>query len=256
MNEFERRFGDDPEREIDRVLRALGSAEPSAGLGERVLAALEERGAERRSVTPRFSQRWFWGLAGAAVVAAVGVLLVVVAGVQHRGAPVHVPEQAQIRSHGGQVMPPVSRVALAPKQVSPSTRGKTGTSPNIRLAVVAERPTGETDLPGVHIALPLPSAAELDQQAWADFHAASQPAPPLPPTAEERQVRLMLRRGEKHDLAQLDPSTVSAYFAQEGTAFRAFFDPPPDPQIAEQPRSLADLQKTSPKPISQGDTPK
>lgn len=69
-------------------------------------------------------------------------------------------------------------------------------------------------------------SADLDRVAAQDVHAPSFPAPPLPPTAQERQVRLMLRRGEKHDLAQLDPVRNALFAAEEQIALHDFFEPP------------------------------
>ena len=77
---------------------------------------------------------------------------------------------------------------------------------------------------------PTPQTPE-EAKALDDFQAPSQPAPPLPLTAQERVLVRMLRRGSSIELAQLAPDWLNAFSNREKADFENFFDPPPLPQL-------------------------
>ena len=55
----------------------------------------------------------------------------------------------------------------------------------------------------------------------------------------------MLRRGERHELAQLEPRQQQALAQQDRASFSRFFDPPIDPALINQPRTLAEAASAS-----------
>lgn len=235
----------DLEHAIERTLRALGDAEPAPGFTDRLKASLNQPVLVQ---TSNHRRRWLPKAPRLVLTAAClcGFLLVavllhrlpmhstghqLVVGQVHRPSKSSMPS-SQANSEG--VVVSRSTAVPAPPQ--------TTTSSTFRQPLHSVRSTSRSP---VHLELQVSSPAAAqgmeagDAQALADFQTPSFPAPLLPPTAQERAVRLMLRRGEQHDLAQLDPQHEDVLLQQEHAAFARFFEPPVDPALRDQPRSLS-----------------
>lgn len=229
---------DSPSGELDlavqRTLEALSATGPAPGFHERILRGIERTEAQSaavpRSLRPALSFGW-------RTAAALLLLLVAFAGwrqVARRRAPI-------------QPTPSLSAGAK-PRQASPSeitlpatSAGETPSSaPTPRLAVESTFPSAPIRLSVTNRARVMPAANEpaalaptatrsAEEAAMEDWHTPSFPAPAMPLTAQERMVRLMLRRGEKHDLAALDSAAELRFAQRERAAMKDFFDPPPPP---------------------------
>ncbi len=244
------------DRQIDRTLSALGAVEPSLGFENRVLRGLEERAREPGQGR---TAGGYSGVFRIATALGAALLLAILAFIAY----------APRRMHDGSLAGLPSRPALSPRisaasaensvapragdpdpAVSNTAAIRNGLRPPVPLRVVLApgRPSAAEIPVRLEIeaySAAIASARELDAQALEDFRAPSSPAPPLPLTAQERLVRLMLRRGEKHDLAQLDAAEQAAFASQEQSAFHEFFDPPADPRILHQAEAEQEPQSTS-----------
>lgn len=221
--------------QIERTLAGLSQAEPSPSFHNRLLTALDQHAAEPQRM--RLSVFAFPAKVFAMTASAAALLMLLYSGVHlsrtHK-------TQTEAHAPAAQFAPPTAPGASSSAAVlSPVTVGPPSDTPTAANNTLPKTPKFHLSR---SLELSPTSTPDLDQQALADLHAPSQPAPPLPPTSQERLVRLMLRRGEQHELAQLDPDSVTAAFAQEQASFRAFFEPSPDPSSVNQPRSLADAQ--------------
>ena len=219
-----------PDLQLDRTLQALGAAYPSTDFNARLLARLEARDPATPIRRPSFLLAF-----GAHLLAASALLLLAGLGL--------------LLAH------PHPRSSLNTSSLTAEHHSSTATQPSGQIPdQTTSSPMDVNVLPPArpqpqlfHLSLSnaraeprtassatSPTAADLDQQALADLHAPSQSAPPLPLTAQERLVGLMLRHGEQHDLAELDPERQEAFARQERSAFHEFFDPPIDPRILHQ----------------------
>ena len=175
---------------------------------------------QRREETPVFRSGSLYCLVGSAL-ALCAVLLLVVHNRYHtplQPSPIS-PTTQPSREAGNAVKPraPSSAAVASPVEVGlipPTPTAPAALRVHLELTLTNSAPPPATD-----------TSTNPDQQALADLNTPSFPAPPLPPTAQERLVRLMLRRGETHDLAQLDPTFQAAFAQQEEEDFRAFFEP-------------------------------
>jgi len=170
---------------IERVLAALRHAEPSATMERRILEAMAAREAE---VSLPFWPRWrSMATSLAAALAIAGMVIVVVAGQQHRRAP------ADTRSHS----------------TAPVVR-KT-TQPEIVLQQVAPR----------HPVRSLRHAGKVSAEPQTQV--ASFPAPPLPLTEQERLLLRLAHRGDSDTTAILNPDARAAQTAKATEQFQQFF---------------------------------
>ena len=224
------------DRQIDGVLQAFGDADPSPSFAarmERTLAAHRD-GIPPRSAAP-FGLRGsrLWSRQGLYAVAVCG-LLIVLGLLRLRTTSPRVPP----------AVPTVATVQTSPVRKPLPAAEHRGPAIRVARAVRAEKIAASTP---IHLAIgnsappstgaivatdDLPSARTLDASALEDLHTGSFPAPSMPPTSQERLVRLMLRRGEKHDLAQLDPAQATRLADTEQRMFQMFFDPDPSPELA------------------------
>lgn len=210
------------DRSLEHTLHALDEARPSAGFSDRLEAALQDRLTRVTAPPPsplQMFQPMRLGLAFGSVMF-VGMLLVVYwRSAQQPTSPTRAlatTTEAQARSAQRPLTP------MQPAAVRGAAAPLSGPSGPAGIRISSVRAVAALTL-----TLQAPPSSAADAQALADLHTTSFPAPPLPPTAQERLVRLMLRHGEKHDLAQLDPARTSDSAQRDGTAFREFFDPTP-----------------------------
>ncbi|HLI76572.1 MAG TPA: hypothetical protein VKV02_06460 [Acidobacteriaceae bacterium] len=243
---------------LDRTLRALGHANPSTGFTGRLQARL----AQPAAAPPTRPNRVFFRPLHQVFAFSVVALLCTVAILRSHTRPAIHVTVLHSRLGAGPNSPTRVEPTLAAKH-SPARRVRTPEPGNLSLGG-GIGPTGLSNSPTIAPRLPLPSldaakvpdailvpppepTSAIDAQAVADLHAPSLPAPPRPLTSQERLVALMLRQGEKHDLAELDPSQTSAFLATEQAAFQQFFEPaktltpqenasePPPPSTSPQP---------------------
>jgi len=192
---------DDPV--VDRVLRALGDLEPSAGMESRLLARLQAVEAEQASV---HSKWWRGRVAWAAIALAVVALSVV--GTRHRAVGTASRDVAVKRA-----------VAVSVPQSNAPTVAST--------AVHAEARSSTRALHAVVV-----HEAVVEQRAVPATQEASFPAPPLPLTESERLLLQLKHRGDPVQLAQLSQPERNAAEERDRQQVREFFKPAPPPPDA------------------------
>ncbi len=239
-----------PDAEIDSVLRALGTVEAAPDLSERLLAQLA-----RQAKSPVGTGRAWWQslmpIQPATALAATALLIASLLAFRlflPRALPV--PHRKAKITSSPQSPSPLASSQLTPRQ-SPqraSLSEANGSSPSGTQSRItqghlqaANQPAPQADTPRLFLQLvasarasreDLPATqAALDAQALDDLHAPSQPAPRESTTGQERLVRLMLRQGERHDLAQLEPAERAAFSQQQTREFNTFFNPPRPPLV-------------------------
>jgi hypothetical protein len=183
----------DSEQDVDRILRALGSVEASAGMQQRVMAAV----AQREEDTPGRNLTWgFAALAAAVVVAVFAVRLL------PRPSPAHPPM--------------ASRTEAVPAGTSPVTVAIDNATPIVThkrsLRAVAREP---------HRLL-----CDCDPTALAEANAPSQLAPELPMTEQEKLLRQVARHPDPVQVAELSAASREEHITAERDDFKAFFTPP------------------------------
>jgi hypothetical protein len=172
---------------IERVLAALRHAEPSATMERRILEAMAAREAE---VSLPFWPRWrSMATSLAAALAIAGMVIVVVAGQQHRRAP------ADTRSRA--TAPPVRQTNQPAGVVQ-----KASTAPR--------RPAGR-------------GSGRRPVSALPERQVASFPAPPLPLTQQEKLLLRLAHRPNPEDTAILNPAVQAAQSAKATEQFQQFF---------------------------------
>lgn len=221
-----------PDDSIDKVLQALGAAEPPSGMNTRLLATLDAARAEShraRRLRPRLSfprlptqRAATLGLAAAAVLAiSVAPLLL------HHNAATHLVPAAPA---------PVASLQLPRSQPSlAATIPATAHARSTRVSPPARSTNKE------------PPSTALD-----NLHATSFPAPPLPLTQQERLLRRIAHTGDPIELAMLDPERRAQGRLLGDQDFQAFFKPsPPPPQPSLVPDPPHDPSHDPPKSPSQ-----
>jgi hypothetical protein len=204
------------EEAIDRVLAGLRDADPPAGMERRILDRLKERETERsRSewrpiwlVTP---VSWAVGRPVACGVALAGVLAVVwtITVVRRPG---HVPVQ--------------SRVSVAPvESVHANNSEAIEKSAQVSRREPRVRSVGKMNVRKVSSGAGAGVNEDSDSLALQEFRAASQPAPPLPLTEQEKLLLRIAHRGAPEELAALNPSLRAERDAEEKAEVQRFFEP-------------------------------
>lgn len=224
---------DKDESATERVLRALDAAQPAAGFEDRLLQKLAQRPQENQHTTRRVGFAMGGVLAGAGgAVAILVVLLAVHLRPKHSDSPVPTEAVPPLASLSAPVT--AAQPKALPTMQGRATPPRPAHSPASSALIVHARleVSSSTEPAGNDGTNGIADARALDRQAMDDLRAASSPPPPLPPTAQERLVKLMLRRGEKHDLAQLDPAQSMRRTDAEQRSFQTFFDPDPSPELA------------------------
>jgi hypothetical protein len=195
---------ENPEKEIERVLAGLRDAEAPVGMERRILDAVRDRAVMGTGHgLLRWRPIWLelrrvgWGVGAVAVFAAVAMLYTM------RRAP----DTAQ--RHLVAVMPAASS-KVAVEKAQP-----------VRLAGTERREVRERPVSG-----PAQKARVVDDGdsvALSEMRAASQPAPPLALTEQEKLLLRIAHKGDPVELAMLDPVQRDARNAEEGAEFRRFF---------------------------------
>jgi hypothetical protein len=183
------------EQEVDRILRALGAVESSAGMQQRVMAVVSQR--ETDVPSRRIAWRW-------AAVGVVGFVAAIFA--------------VRLRPHPLPSRPPARASAeAAPALVRPMPLALDSLD-----SVAATRKRSlHTDAKGPH-----PLLCDCDPTALAEANAPSQPAPELPLTDQEKLLRQVARHPDPVQVAELNAATREAHMAMEKDDFEAFFTPP------------------------------
>lgn len=206
------------EQLLDRTLHALGNAQPAPGFAERLEARLAQ---EPTTTSPwlHFSLlRLALTLSVAAMLCAAILLYPHAKYARPADLAVATPKPEQhaedVSQHSDHLL----------QSTSSQLEGSDLVAQQSPLRALA--PSTPIQL---HLTTAQSSISSEDAQALADLHTPSFPAPPLELTEQERMVLLMLRHGEKHDLAELDGTQTNAAFSRRRAEFSSFFDPPPPP---------------------------
>lgn len=210
-----------PDEVIDKVLAALRDTEPPLGIERRILQALDGHAPQPhrwlgRSVWPLspagplHASSWAYGAAVAIVIA----LALLIPASRRRPSP--------LTSSGNVRVPGSSPFASPPATVSSSLPpAPTVVSPPPRRNVAARNPTSRSAASQAQ-----QPAEDADALALEELHAASQPAPPLPLTREERFLLRLAHKGDPEELAILDPNLRAKQDVEARAEFHIFFDPP------------------------------
>ncbi len=210
-----------PDEVIDKVFAALKDAEPPLGIERRILQAVEDHAPQRRrrlgrfvwpmsSAGPLHPSSWAYG----ATVAAVLVLALLIPANHRRPSPPTSSGNVRVEGHSPFASPP----AAVSSSLPPAP------------AVVSRAPPGNVaarNLTSVGPASPAqPPAGNADTLALEELHAASQPAPPLPLTPEEKLLLRIAHKGDPGELSGLDPKLHAQRDMEARAEFHNFFDPP------------------------------
>ncbi len=204
---------------LNQVLAHLDSAQPPAGLNGRLLKCLQIHAAAQARPSRLAYLVSFAGVSSKAVWA-LGLVCAFVLALAILGLPpTHTKSHAPAGRPGlvlmTQAAPPIPARA-APVQITRIPASSAAAQPKS-----ARNPVRREE--------GLPAGPE-EAQALDDLHAPSQPAPPMPLTAQERLLTRMLRKDNGQQLAQLAPEPAPIFPGGEKAAFKRFFDPPPVPQ--------------------------
>lgn len=181
-----------PDLAIDRVLHALRTTEPPAGLEQRIAARLaqasEARTPSAASPAPSPIAGLLRAVAPAKLYTAAALTLAVASAtlaiLNHRSP--------------ADTVAPARASSWAPALPQNSTVATTTTIPS------PERAAAHAPHPSAVISpSPSPSAPDLDQIALAETLAPSHPAPPMPLTAQEHLMLAASRPGQPIQLAEL-----------------------------------------------------
>jgi hypothetical protein len=200
------------EETLDRLLTGLRTAKPPAGMNQRIMAALHNQSTERTHATPD-SFRLVWLSAPVAVVVLASVVIFHTA---HR--QTHAPTQT--------AQPSAKEVpATSPSLVNAqTTRPLLYQEPKPRATMrLVSKPGSKTST----------TAQDMDALAEEEMRAASQPAPRLPLSNQEKLLLRMTHKRTPIELAALSPATRAQHDAEEQADFEKFFEPPKPPVDSE-----------------------
>jgi hypothetical protein len=206
------------EEAVEKVLAGLRNADAPGGMERRILdslEALEDRAPARSGfgwrrmvpmwlVTPRspvVTNSLVWGVA---LIGVFGLALAIPA-IRRLGNP---PALSKVNVAPVEWLPP-RKPEVAVKEVRPVPR-----RPNVR--------SGE--LANLHASRAAQEADSTESSALQEMHAASQPAPPLPLTEQERLLLRIAHRGDLEEVAVLNPVLRAARDADEKAEVQRFFE--------------------------------
>jgi hypothetical protein len=183
----------DAEETIERLLRGLRDAEPPAGIERRILRALDgmETGQASGAASPwrRPIVPWWLRPAMALSLTCAAMLIVAITNYQYRHA--------------------------APVVRSPSPGS------DVRQAAVAQKLTIVARRLDARVAVRRPHAHHVS--AGGESQQASFPAPPLPLTEQERLLLRLAHRGDRENMALLNPDVRAEQTAKDTEQFQHFF---------------------------------
>ena len=215
------------EREIDGLLKALGTRDLPPGMEQRLIRRLAGR---EESVPARRFRRPHWLWPASLITLATVAVLTLVLTLQHpRGVPPG-PGQARIEQ-------PLSSSAVT--EIAPGSTGAAS------VVARASRSAGSVQ------------RRLAPAEAAAPAQPAGFPAPPMPLTDQERLLLRIAHRGDPQQVAALDPLLQDRLNARASAEFKQFFTPPPpppplpDPSIAE--TGVPQPANTVPQPATPGD---
>lgn len=214
------------EEAIEKVLAGLRDADAPAGMERRILDSLDAL-QDQASGRSRLGWRqvlpiWLVMPGSPAVrrsvacgVALVGVfaLALAIPAIRRLG---HGPVQSKVSIAPVELMPAVNSEAVASDdgarsvQVSPPSRR----GPNVR-------PMVRVDAQKVTVGV----VDDSEALALQEFRAASQPAPPMPLTEQEKLLLRIAHQGAPEELAALSPLRRAARDEEEKAEVQRFFEP-------------------------------
>lgn len=216
------------EQEIRAALQLLNEAEPPAGMHARLNALVHARPQHRlpgrSSSSMRRTRPSLFG-----VLASLACACLLIVFLQHT-------QHTQHRQHAHDALPAGVHLLISHAQSIDAARVSSPVavpSPipaptqvfHLALTTQSAVPQAHRPEPSCAPGSSLPTQAELDAQALADTHAPSHPAPTLELTAQERQASLMMRRGERRNVASLDPAYQVLRAQQVQADFQSFLHP-------------------------------
>lgn len=196
---------------IDRVLNALRDVTPPSGMGRRILNVLEGNSSDhalsyrdRPSALQTIGRSLLLRWTTVATAAALFVAAVVVFAAKHHKQT----DTVSIASPAHQATPSVSTPSAF--TVQPIQAHHTSIPAHAKQI-------------STQIETPLQPVQEADDAQL------SHPAPPIPPTEQERLLLRYARRGNTNDLAQITNEKRADRDQKDAADFQAFFTPPEIP---------------------------
>lgn len=194
------------EEAIDKLLTGLRATEPPAGMNQRIMAGLHNQSAALTHTTPRYVRvAWL----SVPAVAALLVSALIFHAARHQA---HVPTQ-----------PAQPSAKEAPSKPQPPVRAQTA-PPLAHLTRTSRAIMRSASRPGSKVSIG--AAQDTDALAEEEMRAASQPAPPLPLSNQEKLLLRMTHKRTPIELAALSPATRARHDAEEEADFQKFFEPP------------------------------
>jgi hypothetical protein len=215
---------------MEKVLAGLRDAEAPAGMERRILDGLAERVAARSRLGWRqLLPVWLVGpvrpSAGSLVcgVALAGLFAVALAipAVRRLGHSLGSARRGPVPA-GSLVLGASEAAAMSARPASPRSGLRSLDETKGRMKVEEKTSTGSSEA-----AVPDSDAVALD-----DLHAASQPAPPLPLTEQEKLLLRLVHKDDPVELAMLDPRVRALEDSEDKAEFQRFFG-----QSGKQPAS-------------------
>jgi hypothetical protein len=219
------------EEAIEKVLAGLRDVDAPEGMERRILNSLDDSfdalrdGESRlsrsgwRRVLPAGLRMSVWPMAGGRViwgVALAGALVLAVAiPTMRRVGRDSVDDSVEST---GSVVPGESRTGAAQVEAPPRVNSEAVAKRALQVSTGSHA----RSMGGVKAQR---AVDDLDALALEEMRAASQPAPPLPLTKQERLLLYVARDGAPEELAVLDPVRRAAQDKEERAAVERFFEP-------------------------------
>jgi hypothetical protein len=216
------------EEAIEKVLAGLRDVDAPEGMERRILNSLDDSldglqdGESRRSrsgwrhVFPVGLRMSVWPMAGGRVIWGVAlagafVLAVAIPTIRRVG-------RVSMESKKS-VAPVESTTGVARVEALPRVNSEAAAKSGLRVA------TGSSARSMGGAKAQMATVGDLDALALEEMRAASQPAPPLPLTKQERLLLHVAHEGGPEELAALDPAKRAAQDKEERAAVERFFEP-------------------------------
>ena len=197
---------------VDRILGALRDVQTPAGMEQRILNTLEAARCETRDTAQRESSLAVFRTPVLRWATAAVVLALAGAATWH----------ALTHTH------PSSTTIVQQNDVSTATASETTIAQRAATITQPNR-AHHTTIPRDAVpmkTLPQPQMTAESDSAAEENALVSHPAPPIPPTRQERLLLEYARHGRTEDLAQVSNERRSAQEARDAAEFQEFFKPP------------------------------